>query len=118
MVGKQVTETGSVRISKRVHQEEVTVDEPIVHEQVEMERVPVNQYVESPPPAVRYEGDKMIIPVLKEVVEKRLILVEEIHITKRQEKTHEPLQVTLRKEEVQVERVSGEPNRSGQNPSS
>ncbi|CAN5914772.1 hypothetical protein BH24BAC1_BH24BAC1_28920 [soil metagenome] len=106
-IEKRVTETGSVNISKRVHQEEVTVDEPIVEEQVEVERVPVNQYVESAPPAVRYEGDTMIVPVLREVVEKRLILVEEIRITKRQEKTHEPQQVTLCKEEVRVNRDSG-----------
>jgi uncharacterized protein (TIGR02271 family) len=113
-VGKRVRETGSVRISKKVHQEEVTVDEPIVQEHVEVERVPVNQYVDIAPPAIRYEGDKMIISVLEEVVEKRLILVEEIHITKQQEKTHDPQKVTLRKEELRVERISGDPNRTAE----
>ncbi|MDX5345618.1 MAG: YsnF/AvaK domain-containing protein, partial [Hymenobacteraceae bacterium] len=70
----------------------------------------VNKYVDEAPPATRYEGDTMIVPVLKEVlvVEKKLLLVEEVHIKKQQLQTEEKQQVTLRKEDVSVTHVSGD----------
>jgi uncharacterized protein (TIGR02271 family) len=109
-VGKKIVETGRVVVSKKVHEEEVTVDVPIMHEEHDIERVTVNQYIDTAPPAVRYEGETMIIPVLREevVVEKRILLVEELRITKRQIQTNTPQQVTLRKEEVIVDRTSND----------
>ena len=73
-------------------------------------RVPVNRFVETAP-QVRYEGETMIVPVLREVVvvEKRIELIEELHITKRTIQTQVSQQVTLRTEEVTVERLPGEP---------
>jgi stress response protein YsnF len=48
--------------------------------------------------------------VLEEVlvVEKRLLLKEEVRITKRRIETHMPQRVILRREEVAVERINGE----------
>lgn len=105
---KIAVETGKVLISKHVHQEEVAVDIPIIDEEVDVERIEINQYIETPPPAVRYEGETMIIPILREVVvvEKRLMLVEEVRVTKRQMHRQETQQVVLRKEEVVVDRVA------------
>ncbi|WP_018477491.1 YsnF/AvaK domain-containing protein [Pontibacter roseus] len=109
-VDKDVVETGRVRISKDVHEEEVTVDLPTVFEETDIERVEINQYVDTPPPPIRYEGDKMIIPVTREVlvVEKRILVVEELHITKRRTEKHDTEQVTLRREEVRVDRQRNE----------
>jgi uncharacterized protein (TIGR02271 family) len=106
-VDKQVVETGRVQVIKTVTEEEVTVDLPVMHEETEVKRIEVNQYVEQAPPSVRYEGDTMIIPVLREVVvvEKRLMLVEEVHITKRKVEAHVPQKITLRKEAIQVNRL-------------
>lgn len=106
-IDKKTVETGSVHVSKDVHEEDVIVDVPTVHEEVDVERVEINQYVDTPPPPVRYEGEVMIIPVLKEelVVMKRLKLIEELHVTKRRHETHEEQHITLRKEEVKVSRV-------------
>jgi uncharacterized protein (TIGR02271 family) len=80
---------------------------PTIQEEVNVERIPINQYVATPP-AVRYEGDTMIMPILQEVlvVEKRLLLVEEVRITKTQTETRTPQQVTLRKEEIHLQRVA------------
>ena len=105
-IDKKVVETGKVRISKRVHEEEETVEVPESKEEVDIERISINQYVDTPPPAVRHEGDTMIIPVLKEVtvVEKRLLLVEEVRVTKRKIKSESTHRVSLRKEEVIVTR--------------
>lgn len=108
-IGKEVVETGIVRILKNVHNEEVTVDVPLMHEEHTIERIPVNEYLETPPPPVRYEGDTMIIPILREevVVQKRIVLVEELRITKKQIETNNSQQVTLRREEVTVDRLTG-----------
>jgi uncharacterized protein (TIGR02271 family) len=104
-------ETGRVRIHKTVQAREVLVDEPLLREEVIIERVPVNRVVEGPIP-VRYEGDTMILSLLEEVlvVETRLLLKEELHLTKRRTETHQPACVTLRREEVTIERVDRERN--------
>ena len=104
-VDTKLVETGLVRIIKRVTEETQTIDTPTTQEEVIVDRVAVNQYVERPP-AVRYEGDVTIIPVLREVVvtEKKLLLVEEVHITKRRTVDPGTQEFTLRKEEVTIER--------------
>ncbi|MBC6606555.1 YsnF/AvaK domain-containing protein [Hymenobacter sp. BT188] len=109
-IGKDVVETGRIRVSKTVHEEQQVVDVPIIQEEVNVKRVAINQYVATPP-AVRYEGDTMIMPILREVlvVEKRLLLVEEVRITKHQTETRAPQQVTLRKEEIYLQRVAPNP---------
>ncbi len=107
-VGKQLVESGKVNVSKRVIDEDVTVDVPVTHEEVTVEKKAINQYVDTPPPAVRQDGDTTIISVLKEVlvVEKRLMLVEEVHITKKRTETSNPSQEKVRREEVTVSRTT------------
>lgn len=104
-VGKQVVETGKVRITKRVSEHEEVIDEPLLREQAAIERVPVNRYVEQAPQP-RQEGDTLIIPVVREdiVVQKRLVLVEELHVTKEVVEARDPQTVTLRREEVEITR--------------
>lgn len=103
-VGKEVVETEKIRISKKVHTDDVTVDVPISREELSVERIAKNEYVDEAPPAVRYEGEVTIIPVLKEVLVKRLVLVEEVHITKRKVKDKIRTDAVLRTEEVKVDR--------------
>ena len=107
-VGKREVERGRVRITKRVEHQEATIDEPLLHERVEVERVPVDREVDGPA-EVRREGDVTIIPIYEEVlvVEKRLVLKEELHVRKEQQEVREPHQVTLRREYVDVERIEG-----------
>ena len=108
VVDKYVVEKGKVRVSKRISRHEEIVDEPLFHEQVQVERVPINKIVDAKP-AVRQEGDLMIIPVVEEqvFVEKRLVLVEELRVRKQVIETHQPQTVTLLKEQVEIERVAG-----------
>ncbi len=111
-------ETGRVRIHKTVQTREGLVDEPLLREEVIIERVPVNRVVEGPIP-VRHEGDTMIVSVLEEVlvVETRLRVTEELRITRRRTETHRPVTVTVRRADVTVERVHrerNEPNDRGQ----
>ncbi|OZI07927.1 hypothetical protein BWI93_12000 [Siphonobacter sp. BAB-5385] len=105
-VDTQLEETGRVTVSKRVHEREELVELPLTQQQVKVERVPINQYIDTPP-AVRYEGETMIVPVVKEILVKRLVLVEEVRITKEevQTTTHQP--VMLRQEEIVITRSTG-----------
>ena len=105
-VGKREVETGRVRVTKLVHEEQRVVDQPLASEEVTVERVSVNRVVQSPV-EVRHEGETMIVPVLEEVlvVEKRLMLREEVRITRRRSETHRPQTVTLRKEEIKIDRI-------------
>ena len=106
-VGKQVVETGKVRISKRISEHEELVDVPLFREEVRVERVPVNLFVETLPP-VRQEGDTMVIPVVEEqiVIHKKLLLVEEIRVRREVVEHHQPQTVNVRKEEVEIKRVA------------
>jgi stress response protein YsnF len=106
VVQKRTRVTGRVRISKTVQEREELIDEPLVRQNVHVEHVPINRVVEGELP-VRYDGDTMIIPVLEEVlvVEKRLMLKEELHITQRQEQIRQPQRIILRNEDITVERV-------------
>ncbi|HEX2535846.1 MAG TPA: YsnF/AvaK domain-containing protein [Chitinophagaceae bacterium] len=106
-VDKKVVETGKVTISRSYQEQETLVQMPLAEEHYEVERVPVNERVSVPPPPVIYEGDLMIIPVVREVlvVQKQYEVVEEIRIRKRRTETIYSEPVTLRKEEVRVERT-------------
>lgn len=108
---KRVVESGKVRISKHIREYEETIDEPLFREDVVVERVPLNQFIEARP-VVRQEGDTMIIPVVQEqvVIQKRLVLVEELRVKKQIIEMHQPQQITLVKEEVEVNRSVGNEN--------
>lgn len=106
IVDRRKTETGRVRIKKEVFSHEETVDEPTFIEEVNVVRVPVNKMIDSPV-APRHEDGYLIIPLMEEVlvVEKRLMLKEELRISKRRREVRNPVQVTLRNEEASVERI-------------
>jgi uncharacterized protein (TIGR02271 family) len=105
-VRRRRIETGKVRITKVVHEREEEVGTPRVREEITIERVPLNRMVDAPVSA-RHEGDTLIIPVLEEVVvmEKRLMVKEELRITTRRIEEQAAQRVTLRREEVLVERL-------------
>ncbi|TDH21435.1 DUF2382 domain-containing protein [Segetibacter sp. 3557_3] len=106
-VEKKVVETGKVNISKTVHEETDQYNIPLTEQHVSVERIAKNEYLDVMPEAVRYEGDVMIIPVLKEVavIEKKILLVEELRVTRVQSQRNETHEVTLRKEEIEVKRT-------------
>jgi uncharacterized protein (TIGR02271 family) len=105
-------ETGVVEIRKTIHERTEVVDHPLYAEEVAVERIPVNRMVDGPV-SVRQEGEITIVPVLEEVlvVEKRLMLREEVHIRTVRKEIHDPQEVVLREERVEVVRKDGnEPN--------
>ena len=115
IVEKRVVETGKVVISKKISEHEEIVDVPLFQEKVDVERVPINQVVQERP-AVRQEGEVMIIPVVQEQVfyQKRLVLVEELHVRKQVVQTHQPQKITLIKEDVEINRSTENQNSAEQ----
>lgn len=111
MIRKNPVTTGIVRLTKHVTEREEVVNEPVYSERVEIERVPVNRRLDQPAES-RYEGNTLVIPVMEEilVVEKRIMLKEEVPITRLREEQRNSQPVTLRQEEITVERVP--PNRT------
>jgi uncharacterized protein (TIGR02271 family) len=107
LITRELVETGRVRLTKTVEERPQTLPLDLRHEQVEVQHVPLNQFLpdDAPAPDSRREGDTLIIPVLREVMVKRLLLVEELHVTTRQLTTQEPQTVTLRHEQVHVEHL-------------
>ena len=99
--------TGGVRVHKTVEEHTETIDEPVYQEQIEVERVNVNRFVDEPPPT-RYEGDTIIVPLLEEVlvVEKKLVLREEMRISKRRETSRHQEEIVLRSEDATIEKVA------------
>ncbi len=80
-VTKRVVETGRVSVSLTTETAQELIRETLRTRRAEVERVKLDQEVKEAP-AVREEGDMLIIPVLEEilVVEKRLVLREEIRL--------------------------------------
>ena len=115
VVSKHKKLTEGVRVRTVVNEAQEVIDEPLATEDVEVERTPLDRWVDAPVP-VRHDGDTTIVTLVEEVVvvEKRLRATEEIRITKRRSIRHEPQQVTLRREEVVVERL--QPARSDDDP--
>ena len=105
-VGKEAVQTARVRVSKQTHTREVAVDEALLRESAEIETIPIGRQIFEMP-SVRHEGETIIVPIVEEILhtERRLILKEEVRITRRKttEQFHD--RVTLRYQEAVVTRV-------------
>ena len=103
-IDKETVVSGKVVIRKNVQEENEMITVPVSHEEVKIKKVAINKYVDTAP-EIRYEGETTIIPVIKEVliVEKKLLLVEEVHVTKNVVTQTTEHTIPVRKEEVSVE---------------
>ena len=103
-VSKREVETGRVVVHKTVSERDENVEMLLRRTDVSVERVPVGRTV-TEAPASREEGDVLIIPVMEEVlvVEKRLILKEELHIRKTTTERTAHEVVRLRTETARIE---------------
>src|SRR5215203_5534852 len=108
-IGKKVIDHGGYRLTKSIETRDVPVDQVLVDEHVDIERVTKNEIVSNEdPPSIRHEGDTTIVPVLEEVlvVERRLVLKEEIRITRRRAERREQFSVELKSERIDIERLA------------
>lgn len=104
-VEKRIVDTGSLHVMKDIEEKEVVIDTTLTEDALEVKRIPMNRPVEGTPPPVRYEGDTMIISVVQEeiVLHRRLVLTEEVHITKKRIQRDIQHPVTLKKEKISFE---------------
>ena len=105
-VAKRRVVTGQVKVGTITKECEQLVEELLEHEHVEIERIAVGKEVDKAP-TVRQEGDTLIIPVLEEivVVERRLLLKEEVRVRRTREKQPYQERVVIRKQEAVITRT-------------
>jgi uncharacterized protein (TIGR02271 family) len=115
-IGRRKRETGRVRIRKQVDVHDRVVEAPVRYEEVNVQRVPINAVV-SPDavPLAREDNGVLIIPVLEEVVvvQKVLMLKEELRVTRTERIGRSVQQVPLRSEHVEIERLPPHPGAPG-----
>lgn len=105
-VTKRRVEGDTVRVSTVTREIEKSVDEALMHERVEVEHVAIGRQIDAVPP-VREEDDVTVIPIVEEilVIEKRLVLKEEVRIRRvRVPEIHHEV-ITLREQDIVVERT-------------
>jgi len=113
-VDKRVVETGRVRVRRITTEKVQKVDVPLSSDTYEVRRVPIGKEVKKTPP-VRETRTEIIIPVVEEVlvVERRLVLREELHIRKVRSVERHSEEFTLRVQQATVERVAPQNSDAG-----
>ena len=105
-VSRQQIAGYTVQVSIVTREGEGVVDVMLNHERVEIDRVPIGRPVDAIPP-VRQEGETTILPVVEEiiVVQRRLILKEEVRIKRLHVSERHQEAVVLRKQEAVITRM-------------
>lgn len=105
-VDKHAEVTGRVRVHTTVNERVQRAEAELAREEVRVVRVPINRQVDVMP-AIREEGDTVIYPVVEEVlvVEKRLVLKEEIRLVRQRHSERFQQDVVVRSTEATVERL-------------
>jgi len=113
-VTKETLEAGRVRISTTTHEREALIDEDLARERVEIETVPIGRRIDAVP-EMRQERDTTIIPIVEEVlvVERRLMLKEEIRIKRVRTTERHQEKVMLRHQEAVVTRHPDDTSKAG-----
>jgi uncharacterized protein (TIGR02271 family) len=104
-VERHPVEGARVRIDTHVKERNAVIEELLRSEEVVVERVPIGAIIETAPPP-RQEGDTLVIPLVEEevFVKRRLVLREELHVTKRATTKRHQSTVPLRSLEATVTR--------------
>lgn len=105
-VKKEKINTGKVKISKQVIEEDVPIDLTGFDEEIEIERKKIGRLVDKPGPPVRKEGDATVYYLYKEVYVKQTILEEEVRISKKTTQKSYKGKEKLRKEVLNVDRTT------------
>lgn len=102
--GTRAIELGDVRIHKTVEEAEEVRRGPLNRDDVQIERVRVDRRVDAPE-VQRQEGEWLVIPIMEEVfvVEKHLVVTEEIRIRKQVVTEEAEIREKVRRERASVE---------------
>jgi uncharacterized protein (TIGR02271 family) len=99
--GTRQREAGSIRVRKRVRTDHERIEVPTRHEEISVERVPVEREASE----AEIGEDEVVVPVTEEeiVVHKRPVVKEEVRIRKEVVEDTEVVEEDVRREEVEVE---------------
>lgn len=102
---RNVQSTVQVRLQTSEHDH--LIDEALEQENIVIERVQIGRTIETIPP-IRQEGDTTVLSVVEEivVVERRLVLKEEVRLRRVKTTERHRSTVTLREQHVTVERFA------------
>lgn len=106
-VNKQKVRSGEVVINKEVKEEQKTVNVPVEHEEVYVERRPVTEgTLDAKDAGTITDGETIRIPVVEEQVEvtKRPVVTDDVVIGKRTVKETQQVQDTVKKEDVELDK--------------
>ena len=108
VIRKHDVSTGRVLVKTKTETVDQNLDVELGQDSVEVVRVPKNEPVVGTPPQIRTEGEVTIVPILEEVVvvEKRLVLKEELHVYRRRDVERLNVPITLKRQTVDVVRTS------------
>src|ERR687895_271214 len=106
VAGTREREAGQVKVRKQVHTEREQLRVPKRHEEVSVERVPVEG---REAPEAEIGEDEVTMPVTEEevVIEKRPVVKEEIRVRKDVVEDEELVEEDVRKEDVDVDDATG-----------
>jgi uncharacterized protein (TIGR02271 family) len=114
-VGMRSEEVGRARLRKYVVTENVTTTVPVSHEEVRIEREPItdaNVGNAMDGPAISEEEHEVTLHAERPVVEKEAVPVERVRLDKETVVENETVSEGLRKEEIEVDGITGTDRRS------
>ena len=108
-IEKRKISTGRVRVRTVMESATEFAGADLEEQTVQITRVPINKVVNRVPP-IRTEAQTTIIPVMEEVlvVEKQLLLKEELHVRRQVSADHVEVPITIHKQRAVVERLTNE----------
>jgi uncharacterized protein (TIGR02271 family) len=115
-VSRETVETGRVRIAKVTHTRDHLIDELLARTEVEVKTIPIGRLIEAAP-SVQDDGELMIIPIVEEtlIVERRLMLKEELHVRRVRATERHQETVKLRYQTSEVIRIPAQKPDAGDN---
>lgn len=105
-VAKDKVQTGEVRIGKRIVEDMKTIEVPVTHEEITIERRPVTDSSSTVGSITEdMETEEIVIPIMEEQinVSKHAEVVEEVDIHRNKVTENKQVTDTVRKEELEVE---------------
>lgn len=102
--GVRPVDLGELIIHTTVETEEQAIRQAVTRDDLIVERIPIDREIAAPV-APRHEGEWLVIPIMREVlvVQKRLVLAEEVRIRTRQVTEEQVVRATVRRTAIEIE---------------
>lgn len=104
VISKKKVITGKVIFEKKVYEDEFPFETSGFEEEAVIDVKKIGKIVDAPGPSVREEGETTIFSIYREELVKQVVLIEEIHVTKRKKKRSYKGSEILKREEIEIKR--------------